>query len=103
MRNVTVAVVARLAGAQPSSLLERLDDALRADERAREVRADLDQVLPDRLEVEHVVERRDRAAVGGRQLERVGDLADRVRRAASRTPPAPAAAPGSIAERAPSG
>ena len=44
-------------------LLERLDDPLRADERAREVRADLDQVLADRLEVEHVVEGRDRVAV----------------------------------------
>ena len=36
--------------------------------------------VADGLEVEHVVERRDRMAVGGRQLERVGDLADRLGR-----------------------
>ena len=60
--------------------LERLDHLLRARERARDVRADLDHASPDGLEVELVVEGRDRHAVGGRELERVRDLADRVRR-----------------------
>ena len=35
---------------------------------------------PDGLEVEHVVEGRDRQAVGGRVVERVGDLRERLRR-----------------------
>ena len=60
--------------------LERLEHLLRADERARDVRADLDQVPADGLEVEHVVERRDRLAVRRRQVERVGHLAERLRR-----------------------
>src|SRR5262249_51630810 len=42
--------------------------------------ADLDQVLPDGLQVEHVVEGRDCVAVRRRQVQRVRDLADRVRR-----------------------
>ena len=61
-------------------LLERIDDALCADERAREVRADLDHVPPDGLEVEHVVERRDRLAVRRRQVERLCDLLQGLRR-----------------------
>ena len=75
-----LAVLRRLARRDAELLLERLDDALRADERAREVRADLDDVPPDRLEVVHVVERGDRLAVRGRQVERVGDLAQRLGR-----------------------
>ena len=61
-------------------VLEGLEHGLRAVERARDVRADLDHVLADRLEVELVVERRDCVAVGRRQLERVGDLAERIGR-----------------------
>ena len=47
-----LAVRARLAGLAAELALERLDDLLRADERARDVRADLDEVLADRREVE---------------------------------------------------
>src|SRR5262249_10830367 len=60
--------------------LERLDDLLCADDGARDVRADLDEVLADRREVELVVERRDRLAIGRSRLERVGDLAQDVGR-----------------------
>ena len=60
--------------------LERLDHLLRPGEPARDVRADLDARPPDGLEVVLVVEGRDREAVRGREVERVGDLADRVRR-----------------------
>jgi hypothetical protein len=42
-----LAVLARLARADPELLRERVDDLLRADERARDVRADLDDVLAD--------------------------------------------------------
>ena len=80
MRKVTSPSSVVSPARTPSSVLERVDDALRADERAREVRAHLDEVLADRLEVVHVVERRDRVAVGRRQAERVGDLAERLRR-----------------------
>src|SRR5580765_6211810 len=75
-----LAVLGRLARVHAELLLERLDDALRADERAREVRAHLDEVLADRSQVVHVVEGRDRVAVPGREVERVRDLADRVGR-----------------------
>src|SRR5207302_4810030 len=51
------AVWRRLARPDPELALERLDDLLRADERARYVGADLDEVPADGLEVEHVVER----------------------------------------------
>jgi hypothetical protein len=61
-------------------LLERSHDALCSDERAREVGADLDHVPPDGLEMEHVVERRDRLAVGRRQVENLRDLLQRLRR-----------------------
>src|SRR5262249_30165502 len=44
-----------------------------------EVRADLDQRSPDRLEVKLLVERGDRLTVGGREVERVGHLAQRLR------------------------
>ena len=43
-------------------------------------------VLAHRLEPEHVVERRDREAVGGRQVERVGDLAERLLREPAAVP-----------------
>src|SRR5581483_3305140 len=46
------AVVGRLAGPHPELLLERLDHPLRADERARQVGADLYHVPADGLEVE---------------------------------------------------
>src|SRR5205823_3837407 len=49
-------VLGRLARPHAELLLERLDDLLRADQRARHVRADLDQMPADGLEVEHVVE-----------------------------------------------
>src|SRR5262245_58228258 len=60
--------------------LERLDHLLRADERAREVRADLDEVLADRRQVVHVVEGRDGLNVRRREVERVRDLPERLRR-----------------------
>ena len=56
--------------------LEGLQHLLRPDERARDVRADLDHVPADGLQVEHVVEARDRLAVRRRQLERLADLAE---------------------------
>ena len=56
-------------------LQRAVDDALRTDERAREVRADLDHVPSDWLEVVHVVEARDRLAVRGCQVECLRDLA----------------------------
>src|SRR5581483_1133758 len=73
-----LAVLGRLAGLHAERGLERLDHALSADERTGQVRADLDHVPPDGLQVEHVVERRDRLAVRGRQLERLGHLAERL-------------------------
>ena len=74
------AVLRRLARRDAELAREGVHDGLRADERAGEVRADLDHVPPDRGEVEHVVEGRDREAVGGRDVERLGDLAQRLRR-----------------------
>src|SRR5581483_9826507 len=74
------AVGARLAGPAAELALERLDHLLRAHDGAGDVRADLDQVLADRREVELVVERRDRLAERGRDLERVCDLAERLGR-----------------------
>src|SRR5947208_3606891 len=69
-----------LARSDAELRLEGLDHLLRAAERAREVRAHLDRVPPDRLEVEHVVEGRDRIAEGRRDLERVGGLLERLAR-----------------------
>src|SRR5207248_4444398 len=66
---------ARLAGVTAELALECLDDLLRADDGARDVRADLHEVLADRREVELVVERCDRLAVRRRRLERVGHVA----------------------------
>ena len=71
-------LVVRLARRDAELALERLDHLLGALEPAGDVRADLDHVLADGLEPEHVVERRDREAVGGRQVERVGDVAERL-------------------------
>src|SRR5260370_22313454 len=58
-----LAVGRRLAGSDTELALERLEHCLRVDEAAADVRADLDDMLPDGLEVEHVVEARDRQAV----------------------------------------
>ncbi len=74
------AVLRRLADVDLELALERLDDALCAGEGARDVRAHLDEVTPDRLGMEHVVEGRDGEAVGRRHVERVGDLAERLLR-----------------------
>ncbi len=70
-----LAALARLARAYPELLLERLEHLLRAAQAAADVRADLDHVPADRLEVEHVVEGGDRLAVGRCQVERLADLA----------------------------
>src|SRR5438270_6802547 len=70
------AVLRRLAGPYAELLLERLQHLLRADERARDVGADLDEVPAHRLQVEHVVEGRDRLAVRRREVERLADLAE---------------------------
>src|SRR5437660_4850402 len=51
-------VVCRLARPDVELLLEGLDHLLRPHERARDVGADLDDVAPHRLQVEHVVEGR---------------------------------------------
>src|SRR3954468_10498942 len=64
----------RLAGADAELRLERLDHLLRPAERAGEIGADVDCVPPDRLEMKHVVEGRDRVAERRRDLERVGAL-----------------------------
>src|SRR5262249_6094044 len=63
--------------------LESLQHLLRADEGARHVRADLDEVSSDGTKMEHVVERRDGLAERGRRTERVGALAERLRREVS--------------------
>jgi hypothetical protein len=59
-------------------MLEGLEHLLGADKGARDIGADLDEVSPDGLEVEHVVEAGDRLAVGGSQIECVGHLAERL-------------------------
>src|SRR5581483_3486864 len=71
-----LSVDCRLARAYAQLALEGLEHLLGADEGAGDVRADLDQVPSDGGQVEHVVEGRDGPAVGRRQLERVGDLAE---------------------------
>src|SRR5215204_5064476 len=71
---------ARLAHRDAELLLERLHDLLGSDERARDVRADLDEVLADGSEVVHVVEGRDGLDVRRRQVERVRDLLERLPR-----------------------
>src|SRR3954469_3606159 len=67
-----------LARSDAELRLEGLDHLLRAAERAREVRAHLNRVPPDRLEMEHVVEGRDRIAEGRRDLERLCGLLERL-------------------------
>src|SRR5437868_5770857 len=74
------AVLARLARPDAELLLEGLHHLLRAHERARDVRADLDDVPAHRLQVEHVVEGRDRLAVRGRELERLAHFLEGLRR-----------------------
>ena len=78
--SVTRPSACRLTGLDPELALERLERLLCADERAGDVRADLDEVLADRLELEHVVEARDGLAVGRGQVERLGHLAEGLRR-----------------------
>src|SRR5207253_1229516 len=73
-------VFGRLARRDAELRRERIDDALCAGERARQVRAHLDEVRTDWLEVIHVVERRDRLAIRGRHVERLGCFAERVGR-----------------------
>ena len=80
MRSVTAPSSGRPARAHAELRLERLEDLLRADERTGDVRADLDELTADGLEVEHVVEARDAFAVRGRQVERVGDVAESLTR-----------------------
>src|SRR4249919_1899522 len=60
--------------------LECLQYLLRSTERAGDVRAHLDERAPDRLEPELVVERRDREAVRGSEIERFGDVPKRLGR-----------------------
>src|SRR4051794_16591988 len=75
-----LAVLGRLARRDPELGLEGVDHLLRAGEGAREVGADLDRVPPDGRQVEHVVEGRDRLAVGRGQAERGAALLQRVGR-----------------------
>src|SRR5438445_1568904 len=75
-----LAVGRRLAGRNAELSLERLEHGLRVDKATADIRADLDHVLADGFEVEHVVEARDRHAVRRRQVERVGDLLERLAR-----------------------
>ena len=74
------AVARRLAGRDSELELERLEHRLRVDEPAADVRAHLDRVRPDRLEMEHVVEARHRHAVRGREVERLAHLFERLAR-----------------------
>src|SRR5581483_10704772 len=75
-----LAVGRRLARCDPELELESLQHRLRVHETAADVRAHLDRVPACRLEVEHVVEARDRHAVRRRQVERVADLLERFAR-----------------------
>src|SRR5919197_5043669 len=78
--------VARLARPDAELLLERLHHLLCAYQSARDVGADLDEVPPDGLQVEHVVEGRDRLAVRGREIERLAHLLERLRREPAAVP-----------------
>ena len=60
---------------------ERLVELVGAAQRARDVRADVDVVLADRVGEQHVVERRDRRQVAGRQAHHARGLLDALRRA----------------------
>src|SRR5919201_1864677 len=74
-----LAVLGRLAGRDPELALECVDDLLGAHESAGEVGADLNEVLPDRREVVHVVEGRHGLHFGGCHVERISDLPERLR------------------------
>src|SRR5918911_3418378 len=80
------AVVARLARPDAELLLEGLHHLLRAHQSARDVGADLDDVPAHRLQVEHVVEGRDRLAVRGRETQSLPDLLERLRREPAAVP-----------------
>ena len=80
MRSVTLPSSLVSPARQPSSTSNASTTCCAPTTRARDVRAHLDEVLADRCEVELVVERRDRLAVRGRHVERVGDLAQHVGR-----------------------
>src|SRR5437763_7581711 len=82
-----LAVLGRLARPYAELALERLEHRLGPAQRAADVRADLDQVPPARTQVEHVVEGRDRLAVGRREAERVADLLERLRGEPAAVPP----------------
>ena len=86
--HVEVRVVA--GGAQ-----HRVVDLVGAEQRARDVRAHVDVVAALRRRSEHVVERRHRGQVRGRQPHHAGGLLDRRRRAASRARAGRSSAPGS--------
>src|SRR5438067_5583448 len=75
-----LAVLGRLSRPHAELPLERLEDGLGAAQRAADVRADLDEVPADRAQVEHVVEGRDRLAVRRREIERLADLLEGLRR-----------------------
>src|ERR1700693_4302307 len=75
-----LAVLAPLPDSNAELALECLHDLLRAHELTRDVRADLDDVLADRREVVHVIEGRNRLDVSRCEVERVGDLPERLRR-----------------------
>src|SRR5919197_4603244 len=68
------AVLGRLPGPDAELLLEGLHHLLRAHQSARDVGADLDEVPTHGLQVEHVVEGRDRLAVRGREIQSLADL-----------------------------
>src|SRR6185295_8212148 len=65
-------VVRGRSGCDAELTLECLEYLLCAREPTRDVRADFDMRPADRLEVELVVEGRDRQAVRGREVERFG-------------------------------
>src|SRR5262249_61253282 len=73
-------VARRHAGPDPEPPFERLEPRLRVDEAAANVGADLDHVRPGGLELEQVVEGRDRHAVRGREVERLAALLERLAR-----------------------
>src|SRR5918994_2255226 len=75
-----LAVVGRLARANAELGFERLQDALCSEQPAADVRAHLDHVPTDGLQLEHVVEARDRLAVGRCVPERLAHLAKRLGR-----------------------
>src|SRR5262245_42086163 len=74
------AVLGGLADVDAQLALERFEDALRALQPTAHVRADLDHVPADGLEVVHVVEGSDRLAVGRRQTESIAYLLERLGR-----------------------